>query len=73
MQIQGASGVLIQPMLSGIELFIGVNFEENFGHMVFCGMGGVMIEIVKDFTAELAPVNREKAADMIRADHGMSE
>jgi acetyltransferase len=65
MSIQGATGVLIQPMLSGTEIFAGVTYEENFGHMIMCGMGGVLIEILKDFSTELAPIGRETALNMI--------
>jgi acetyltransferase len=65
MQIPGAEGVMIQPMIKGLELFAGVNHESNFGHMILCGLGGIFIEILKDFSAELSPVSRESAMSMI--------
>ncbi|MFA6235088.1 MAG: acetate--CoA ligase family protein, partial [Bacteroidota bacterium] len=37
MKIQDTSAVLLQPMLTGIELFAGAKKEEAFGHMVLCG------------------------------------
>ncbi len=67
MQINESKGVLIQPMLSGIELFAGTKREEVFGHMVLCGMGGVLIEVLKDVSASLCPVTTEEALAMINS------
>ena len=64
--LKDASAVLVQPMISGLELFIGATFEEKFGHLIFCGLGGVLIEVTKDFSTELAPVASETAMNMIR-------
>jgi acyl-CoA synthetase (NDP forming) len=65
MNIQGATGVLIQPMLSGLELFAGLKYEKKFGHMILCGMGGIFIEILKDFSAGLTPLSLEESVEMI--------
>ncbi len=65
MQLKDAKGVLIQPMVSGIELFAGTKREDVFGHMVLCGMGGVLIEVLKDVAASLCPVNSDEAMEMI--------
>jgi acetate---CoA ligase (ADP-forming) len=65
-KIQGSEGVLLQSMLSGIELFAGVKYEKKFGHLVLCGMGGIFIEVLKDFSAGLAPLSSEEAGEMIR-------
>ncbi len=54
-------------MLSGTELFVGANYEEKFGHMVLCGLGGVFIEILKDTSAELSPVSKSLAGEMIKS------
>lgn len=66
MQIDGAVATLVQPMLTGTELFIGVKRESNFGHLVFCGLGGIFIEVLNDFSYCLAPVGETESADMIR-------
>ncbi|MFP4064478.1 MAG: acetate--CoA ligase family protein [Bacteroidales bacterium] len=65
MQISDATGVLLQPMLSGTELFAGVKLEENYGHMVLCGMGGIFIEVLRDVTTRLTPLNIDGALEMI--------
>ena len=65
--IRDTTAILIQPMLSGIELFVGAKFEPKFGHLILCGMGGIFIEILKDVAAGLSPLNRDEALTMIRS------
>lgn len=65
-RIPETTAILIQPMLSGTELFIGAKFEPKFGHTILCGLGGIFIEVMKDVTAGLAPVGQTEALDMIR-------
>ena len=70
MQIEQATGVLIQPMLNGIELFAGARRETNFGHLLVCGLGGIFIEALNDFSSCLAPVTQPESMDMIKALQG---
>lgn len=67
MKIKDASSVLIQPMLSGIELFAGVKYEDKFGHLILCGLGGIFIEVLEDIKAGLAPLSKEETLVMIRS------
>ncbi len=66
MQIDLAVGVLIQPMISGTELFIGVKRESNFGHIILCGLGGIFVEVLNDFSSCLCPVSKTESITMIR-------
>lgn len=66
MTIADTTAVLLQPMLSGIELFAGAKNEDAFGHLVLCGLGGIFIEVLKDVRAGLAPLSRAEVRDMIR-------
>ena len=66
MQIKDTTAVLMQPMLSGTELFAGAKREDKFGHMVLCGMGGIFIEVLKDVSSALSPVSKDDALAMIR-------
>ncbi len=66
MQIKDASGVLLQPMISGTEIFAGVKAEDKFGHLVLAGLGGIFIEVLKDVNSALAPVSQDEALDMIK-------
>jgi acetate---CoA ligase (ADP-forming) len=65
-KIPGTTSILIQPMLSGTELFVGATFEPKFGHMILCGLGGIFIEVLKDVSAGLCPLGSEEALRMIR-------
>ncbi len=65
-KIKDTTAILLQPMLSGIELFVGAKAEPKFGHMVLCGLGGIFIEVFKDVSAGLAPIAKPEAIEMIR-------
>jgi acetyltransferase len=66
MGIKDTSAILIQPMLSGTELFVGAKYEPKFGHVILCGLGGIFIEVLKDVASGLVPISREEALFMIR-------
>jgi acetyltransferase len=66
-QIKDTKAILIQPMLSGIELFVGAKYEPKFGHMILCGLGGIFIEVLKDVASGLTPLGMEEALFMIRS------
>jgi acyl-CoA synthetase (NDP forming) len=67
------AGVLVQPMISaGIEVVIGSQLDPTFGPMVVVGMGGVMVELLQDSTAELAPVDHRQAHAMLARLRGYS-
>lgn len=65
--IKDTTAILMQPMLSGTELFAGAKFEPKFGHMILCGMGGIFIEVLKDVAAGLSPLSKEESLAMIRS------
>ena len=70
MKIQDATGVMVQKMLRGTELFIGAKYEERFGHVVLCGLGGIFVEVLKDVQSGLAPLSYGEAFSMIRSLRG---
>ena len=70
MQIPGATGVMVQKMLRGTELFIGAKYEERFGHVVLCGLGGIFVEVLKDVRSGLAPLTYGEAYSMIHSLRG---
>lgn len=65
MTIKGAEAVLIQQQKTGIEIFIGASREDNFGHVILCGLGGIFIEVFKDISSAISPVGIEEAHSMI--------
>lgn len=66
MAIEGATGVLLQEMVRGNELFIGAKYEKKFGHLVLVGIGGIFLELLKDVSVGLSPLNRNEVQNMIR-------
>ena len=67
MKIKDATAVMIQPMFKGTELFIGAKYEERFGHVVLCGLGGIFVEVLRDVSSGLAPLSYAEAYSMIRS------
>ena len=70
MKIEDATGVMVQKMLKGTELFIGAKYEERFGHVVLCGLGGIFVEVLKDVSSGLAPLSYGEAYSMIHSLRG---
>lgn len=67
MQIPDATAIMVQKMISGTEVFIGAKYEQRFGHVVLCGLGGIFVEVLKDVSAGLAPLSYAEAYSMIRS------
>lgn len=67
MRIPDATAVMVQPMLSGTELFLGAKYEPKFGHVVLCGLGGIFVEVLEDVSSGLAPLTYAEAYSMIRS------
>ena len=65
MQIDGAKSVLIQPMIKGMELFVGAKKESNYPHIILCGLGGIFVEVLKDISASMVPITGNEALKMI--------
>jgi acyl-CoA synthetase (NDP forming) len=67
--VPGASilGVTVQRMAQpGVEAIIGAFRNPEFGHVVMFGLGGVMVEVIKDVSLRLIPLTRRDARQMIR-------
>ncbi|MEV4626938.1 acetate--CoA ligase family protein [Micromonospora sp. NPDC049523] len=59
-------GVQVQQLLtSGHEVIVGTVTDETFGKVVAFGLGGVLVEVLKDVTFRLAPADHETALSMI--------
>jgi succinyl-CoA synthetase beta subunit len=61
-------GILVQEMVEdGVELILGMTYDETFGPMVVCGAGGVTVEIFKDAAVLLPPFSADEARAAIRS------
>lgn len=59
-------GLLLQREIAGgLEALVGVTTDPTFGPLVVCGLGGVLVEILRDVTHRLPPVTDVDAAEML--------
>ncbi|MCM8758318.1 MAG: acetate--CoA ligase [Candidatus Omnitrophica bacterium] len=60
-------GIEIQEMVKGVqEVIIGVKKDIQFGHLIMFGLGGIFVEVLKDVTFGIVPVDRQEALEMIK-------
>ncbi len=59
-------GILLQRQISGgIETLVGVTTDPTFGPLVVCGIGGVLVELMRDVSFRLPPVTEIDAEEML--------
>jgi acyl-CoA synthetase (NDP forming) len=59
-------GIQVQQMLAGgTEVIIGSIIDGSFGKLVAFGLGGVLVEVLKDVTFRLAPATKDDALSML--------
>lgn len=61
-------GILIEKMApaGGVEVFVGVQHDPLFGHIMTFGLGGIYVEIFKDVSRRMLPLTRQSAEAMVR-------
>ena len=61
-------GLLIEKMAprGGTELMVGVTHDPVFGHVMTFGLGGIFVEILRDVTRRMLPLDAASAATMVR-------
>jgi len=60
-------GVSVQKMaLPGVEVIIGATKDPQFGHVILFGLGGVLVELLRDVSMRLVPLTAKDARVMIR-------
>lgn len=59
-------GVSVQQMAApGTEVIVGMTTDPQFGPVMMFGLGGIMVEVLKDVSFRLVPLERKDAEDMI--------
>ena len=60
-------GVSVQKMARpGVEVIIGMSKDAQFGPVLMFGLGGILVEVLKDVSFRIVPLARRDAAEMIR-------
>lgn len=65
-QVEGFAGMLVEEMLSGIELIAGAKIDYQFGPVILLGMGGTGVEIYRDITLRMAPLAQRDIESMMK-------
>lgn len=59
-------GVIVQRMAGeGVEMILGIKRDPLFGPVVLCGLGGILVEVLKDIAVGIPPLSRQQARDML--------
>ncbi|MFA5756683.1 MAG: acetate--CoA ligase family protein, partial [Smithellaceae bacterium] len=68
---QHIEGITIQRMAApGIEAIIGVTRDPSFGPLIMFGLGGVLVEVLRDVSFRVLPITEKDAAEMIEEIRG---
>ena len=60
-------GVSVQKMARpGVEVIVGMSKDAQFGPVLMFGLGGILVEILKDVSFRIVPLVKRDAAEMIR-------
>lgn len=60
------TGVIVSPMMpEGVEVIVGVSQDPQFGPVIMFGLGGVMVEVLKDVAFRVLPISRLSATDIL--------
>ncbi|MGQ0512243.1 MAG: acetate--CoA ligase family protein [Betaproteobacteria bacterium] len=59
------AGILVQPMAGGVEILVGARMDPAVGPVVVVGSGGLLVELMQDSVAALAPVTMAQARRML--------
>jgi len=63
---EGFAGVLLEEIISGLELMVGAKIDYQFGPVILLGMGGTGVEIYRDITLRMAPLRSRDVESMIK-------
>jgi acetyltransferase len=58
-------GFLVQEMVDGLEMLLGVRRDPQFGPVMAVGLGGIAVEVMRDVAIRLLPIDEETAREML--------
>ncbi|RLG37599.1 MAG: CoA-binding protein, partial [Candidatus Alkanophagales archaeon] len=59
-------GIIVQERVEGVEVIVGVTRDPQFGHVLTFGLGGIYVEVLKDVSRRILPIDEDEAEEMIR-------
>ncbi|TET56460.1 MAG: acetyl-CoA synthetase [Dehalococcoidia bacterium] len=60
-------GVSVQPMAPpAVEVIVGMSKDPQFGPVLMFGLGGILVEVLKDVSFRIVPVSERDAGEMVR-------
>ncbi len=60
-------GISVQPMVPpGVEVIVGMSKDPQFGPVIMFGLGGILVEVLKDVSFRIVPLTERDAKEMIR-------
>jgi len=62
----GRGHLLIQEMVQGTEVLIGARTDPQYGPFLMVGLGGIFVEVLKDVSIRLLPVDEREAREMLK-------
>jgi acyl-CoA synthetase (NDP forming) len=62
----GKGHLLIQEMIQGTEILVGARTDPQYGPFLVVGLGGIFVEVLKDVSIRLLPVDAREAREMLR-------
>ena len=62
----GRGHLLIQEMVQGTEVLIGARTDPQYGPFLMVGLGGIFVEILKDVSIRLLPIDEREAREMLK-------
>ncbi|HEY7555472.1 MAG TPA: acetate--CoA ligase family protein [Candidatus Binatia bacterium] len=66
----GKGQLLIQEMVQGTEVLIGARTDPQYGPFLVVGLGGILVEVLKDVSIRLLPIDEREAREMLEALRG---
>jgi acyl-CoA synthetase (NDP forming) len=63
--VHNFAGMLVEDMVSGVELIVGAKIDYQFGPVILLGMGGTGVEIYKDAVLRMAPLEEKDVSSMV--------
>jgi acyl-CoA synthetase (NDP forming) len=58
--------IIAQKMVSGKEIVVGIKNDVQFGPIIMFGLGGIAVEVTKDVSFRMCPINKKQALEMIK-------